>query len=882
MLSASGRRVYRTLMRLLPRDLRARFGRDMEELLAHRLERADGSALRTIVVWGRAVVDVVTHAVSCRFEERERGVWKMTGWLDDLRSGVRSLGASPGFALAAVLTLALGIGASTSTFSVVHAVLLEELPFEDPERLVFVWPEVNANKAMALMAEERMGSLESVSGLSVWTLTLTGVGEPQELRALKVQPGYFRILGVAPALGRTFEPDADLPGRAGVVVLSHDFWVRAFGADPSVVGRSVELGGADYDRRRIVGVMPPGVEELWEEVDVWIPLEGDPALSLQDDDTWYVNERIARLAPGATLEQANAEVRDYAREVWAELPGIIAEDDAAAASVRPVRDYLTRDVRAAVWSALAAVGLVLLIGCFNVANLLLARGEARAPDLAVRAALGAGRGRLTRMLLTESGLIGLLGGLGGMVLAYLLVDVIARQAPPTVPGIDGVGVNAAVLAYALGVTALSILAAGLAPALRAGRVRATAALGGGSRGAAGRTVGRISGALVASQITLAVVVTVGSGLMLRSLSTMLAVDTGIDAERVLAFRPAPPSGRYPDGLASRAYFDEVQERVAALPGVGAVGGISLIPGRASNWSFPTFPEGYTPSEGSPTPSVNFRAVRGSYFEVAGIPLVRGRPLQASDAAEAEPVVVVNRRFVERFWPGEDAIGKVVRLFSPGATPYRVVGVAADVHQFGQAVEPYPEMYFAHAQVPWDQMPMWLMAKVPSGDPERLSRAVREAVREIDPSVPVTDVVALGDILDESTRTTRFLTWLLSSFGLLALFLCAIGVFGVTAYTSGRRKPEFGVRLALGSSRADVVQKGISRTFGPVASGLGAGVLAAGASSRVLDSALFGIDRYDVPTFVTVVGVLAATALAAAAIPAWRASRVDPVTVLGSD
>lgn len=868
--------------------MRLRYGADMEEIFRRRLTEAGRSPLARGAVWARAVMDVLVQAVTVRLDDLEglddleRGVWTMGSMGQDLRSSFRGLLKSPGFTSAAVLTLALGIGASTATFSVVHSVLLEKLPFQEPERLVFVWPEVNANKTMALRAEERMPSLEAVSGLSVWTLTLTDVGEPRELRGLKVQPGYFDLLGVSPELGRAFEPDADLPGQAGVVVLSHDLWVRAFGSDPGIVGRMIDLGGADYDRRRVVGVMPAGVDDLWEEVDVWIPLEGDRTLGLAEDDSWYVNERIARLAPGATLERANAEVRDYAREVQREIPDNLSEEDVEAATVQPVRDYLTRDVRAAIWVALAAVGLVLLIGCFNVANLLLARGDGRARDLAVRAALGAGRTRLTRMLMVEAGLIGLLGGAAGIGLAHGLVGLIAARAPRTVPGIQGVSVNGSVLLFALGATALSIAAAGLMPAVRVGRVRATASLTGASRSASGRSSGRITPLLVGGQIALAVVVTVGSGLMLRSLSTLLAVDPGIDGEGVLAFKPTPPAGRYPDGLASRTFFDRVAERVAALPEVSAVGGIHLIPGRTSNWSFPTHPEGYVQPAGAPTATVNFRAVRGDYFGLTRIPLLTGRSLDERDGADGEPVVVVNQSFVDRFWPGEEALGKTLRIFSPQGTPYRVVGVVADVHQFGPAIEPMPEMYFSHDQVPWNQMPMYLLARVRTGDPEALAPAVREAVWEIDADVPVTSIDHLADILDESTRTTRFLTGLLSSFGLLALLLCAVGVFGVTAYTSGRRMPEFGVRLALGSSRRGVVMTGLSKSVRPVVAGLVVGMAGAASSAGALRSVLYGIEPYDVPTFTGVAILLAVTAAAAAAIPAWRASRVDPVRVLGSD
>ena len=862
--------------------MRRRYGADMEEIFRHRLSEAGGSRMARSGVWLRAVVDVVGQAMALRMERLEREVWTMGSVAQDLRSSLRGLLKSPGFTAAAVLTLALGIGASTATFSVVHSVLLEELPFEEPQRLVFVWPEVNANKAMALRAEEEMPSLTSVSGMSTWTLTLTGEGEPRELLGLKVEPEYFEILGVSPQLGRTFGPDAHLPGQAGVVVLSHDLWVAAFGADPSVVGRLVDLGGADYEQRSVVGVMPPGVDELWEEVDVWIPLEGDPALGLREDDSWYVNARIARLAPGATLEQANDEVRRHAAEVQRQIPDNLSEEDVAAATVQPLRQYLTRDVRAAIWVALGAVGLVLLIGCFNVANLLLARGDARSRDLAVRAALGAGRTRLTRMLLLEAGLIGAAGGVGGIGLAYGLSGLIARRAPPTLPGIQEASVNGAVLLFALVATAASVAAAGLAPSVRLGRVRATASLTGSSRSASGRSSGRVTPLLVGTQIALAVVVTVGSGLMLRSLSTLLAVDPGIDGEGVLAFKPTPPAGRYPDGLAFHAFFDRVSERVAALPEVSSVGGIHLIPGRSSNWSFPTHPEGYVQPAGTPIPSVNFRAVRGDYFDVVDMRLVTGRVLDATDRADDEPVVVVNERFVERFWPGEEAVGKTLRIFSAQGVAYRVVGVVGDVRQYGPALEPDPEMYFSHAQVPWDQMPMWILARVHSGDPESLAAAVREAVWEIDPEVPLTSIGHLVDILDESTRTTRFLTGLLSSFGILALLLCAVGVFGVTAYTSGRRRPEFGVRLALGSSRGQVVLSGLSRTIGPVMVGLAVGLAAAVSSAGALGSVLYGIEPYDPPTFIGVAALLIMMAAVAAVVPAWRASRVDPVTVLGSD
>ena len=881
-------RLYRLLLRALPGDMRQRFGPEMEELLRTRLAEA-GSAPSRARVWLRAIADVGVQAVgmgaqavALRLGTREEEGWTMSTLSQDVRYGARSVLGAPGVALIAILTLGLGIGASTATFSVVHAVLLDELPFEEPDRLVFVWPEVNANKAMTLMAAERVPSLEAVAGMAGWTLTLTGAGEPREIDALVVSAGYFDLLGVRPALGRGFRPNEDLPGEAGVVILSHELWVSAYGADTGVLDRTIELGGAEYDRRRVIGVTPPASGGLWRDVDVWIPLEGDPALGLANDDTWFVNDRIARLAPGATPERATTEVRAYAAEVARALPNRFAPDDVTGATVRPARAYLAREVSAAVWVALGAVSLVLLIGCFNVANLLLARGDARARDLAVRAALGAGRLRITRMLLTEAAVLGLAGGAVGVLAASALVRVIVALAPESFPGIESVALNPSVLVFGIGATVLATLGAGLVPAFRVGRARATAALGGGVRGADARAGGRLTPFLVGTQIALAVVVTVGSGLMLRSLSTLLAVDPGIDGEGVLTFKPTPPAGRYPDGEAFQGYYAQVVGRVALLPDVESAGAIHLLPGTTSNWSFPTYPEGYEVEEGMPRPSVNFRAVRGAYFETTRIGVVSGRGVGDTDRADDEPVVAVNEAFVRTFWPGEQAVGKTLTFFSASGTQYRVVGVIADVHQHGREIEPLPEMYFSHQQVPWNQMSMWIMARVRSGDPLALARSVEEAVWAVDPDVPIAGMADLSEVLGESTRTARFLTVLLASFGGLALGLSAVGVFGVASYTSGRRRPEFGVRLALGSSRALVVRAAVTKSLGPVVIGLATGLAAAAAASGLLTSALFGVRPLDPITFAAVTVLLGGVGVLASAIPAWRASRVDPVSVLSSD
>ncbi|NNL29510.1 MAG: FtsX-like permease family protein, partial [Gemmatimonadetes bacterium] len=468
------------------------------------------------------------------------------------------------------------------------------------------------------------------------------------------------------------------------------------------------------------------------------------------------------------------------------------------------------------------------------------------------------------------------------LLAHRLVQLVAAVGPSELPGIGDVGLNGPVIAYALLVTTIAVLVAGLAPAFRVARGGTTAGLRGTARGSRGHPLGPVTSVLVGSQVALAVMVAVGSGLMLRSLDGLMAVDPGIEGDRVLAFRPTPPQNRYPDPESYRDYYSQVIERVSALPGVDAVGGINLMPGRLDNWSFPTHPEGYVVPAGAPTPVANFRAVRSGYFQATGIPVLTGRAISGADRSNAEPVVLVNETFVETFWPGEDPLGKTLSIFSASGTSYQVVGLVADTRQHGPRRETQPEMYFSDLQIPWDALSLWIVARVRDDDPMALAQAVRETVWEIDPDVPISGVSRLAEVLNETTATTRFMTWLLTAFGALALALCAIGVFGVTAYSSGRRKAEFGVRLALGASRVGVVASAVSRSLGPILIGLLLGTVGAVSTTDYLASSLYGIEPRDPVTFAAVVVVMAAVGLLAAAVPAWRASRVDPVRVLGSE
>ena len=878
----AGAGAYRALLRLLPAAIRSRFGRDMEEVFLMRLAEAR-SPVGKAWVWVRAAVDVA--AVGARegwmlLTMTTRGTGGgMDGWMQDLRYAVRTLVRSSALGLLVVGTLALGVGTSTATFSVVNGVMLKPLPYAEPDRLVAVWPEQNFNAAMVRDLLAAAPALEAATGISGWGFTLTGEGEPLEVDGARVSPGHFRVLGVRPALGRDFTEEEGLPGSDAVAVISHGLWVRAFGADPAVIGRTIDLATNDSPRRTIVGVLPAEFRPVHGTPEVWIPLVLEPARSIAADSTWYVNDRVGRLAPGATVEQASEQVRAFARDVHALMDQAIEASTVEVAGVRPLRSELAGDLGRVLWVALGAVSLVLLIACTNVANLLLARGEARQADLAVRAALGAGRERVVRLLLVESGLLGLIGGGLGIALSFALVRGAVRLAPSDFPRLGEIGVDGAVLAYGLAATAAATVLAGLVPAMRVSRSNTPASLGGSGRSASARRSSRLATTLVGAEVALAMVVVIGSGLMLRSLHSMTSEDPGLDGEGVLVLRPSPPEGRYPSGQAFHAYYDQVLERVRALPAVERASAIHLLPGTRGNWNFPTFIEGVEIVPGQVIPAVNFRMVWPEYFETVGVSVLQGRGLARTDDGDAELSVVVNQAFVERFWPGEDPLGRELRLFSTEAAPYRVVGVVQDMRQHGLAREPMPEMYFAHAQYRIG-MSFWVVARV-RGNEAPLAQAaeIRAAVWSVDPDVPIGGVDELARVMHSTAATTRFVTVVLGAFGALALLLSAVGVFGVTAYGVGRRIPEFGVRVALGASRGDVVRSALAGSLWAVTLGLGAGVLAASFATDALAAALYEIEPSDPATFVGVAGLLLVVAVVAALVPAWRAGRVDPVRAL---
>lgn len=874
--------AYRLLLRLFPRAFRDRFAADMEAVFAERLRDAGRSRRARWGVWVPGVSDVVTQAFaeliahSRPFPARRLIVESM---IQDVRFAVRGLARSRGFAAVAIATLALGVGANAAVFSVVNALLLRPLPYSQPERLVSVWPETVFNRPLVDRVAESVPALESMSGVSEFNLTASGDGEPEEVAALFVSPNHFDVLGVRPLFGRGFAPEEGEPGQGDVVVLSHDFWQARYGGDPSILGRRIQLSGPAHETHEVIGVMGRGHRPVVGDPAAWVPQERPQGFTVATDYAWWVSLRIGRLAPGFTREQAQAQLRAVTPELRAEVPQTINEDEAHFASVVSLRDAAAGPLRGALWMLLGAVGLVLLIACMNLANLLLARGEGRAQELALRRALGAGGTRLARQLLTEALVLALAGGAAGLLVAHLLLGVIVAQAPPDLAEIGAVRLDGAVLTFALLVSCGAALVFGAVPAMRARRSEDGAIVRQGAKGSVGIAGhGFVSKALVAAEVGLAVVLVVGSGLMLRTLDRLHRVDPGFRAEGVLVLRPNPSAARHPGGIGYQRFYADVLERVRELPDVESAAGIQIRPVTTDQWTYPVFPDDHVVPAGASPPSHHFRLVTPGYFETLRIPSLAGRTVEEADHAEAPAVLVINRAFAERYWPGRDPIGKEVRFFAEAGVARRIVGVVGDVRQRALDLPPEPEMYIPHSQVPW-QVSLWLMVRARDGDAARLAPLVREAVWSIDRETPVAQMEPLANVVGRSAALTRFLTLALGFFGFLALVLGAIGVYGVTAYTVARRLPEFGVRLVLGATPRDVLGSALARGSIPVAIGIVLGTIAALSLTTVLRSRLFEVGPRDPVTFVAVIGLLAVVALAALLLPALRATRADPIAAL---
>ena len=793
----------------------------------------------------------------------------------DIRYAARTLGRTPGFTAVAVLTIALGIGANTAIFSVVHGVILKSLPFADPDRIVRIDPDQVFNMEMLDRLIERNRAFTAVSAYFGTAFTLTGVERPEEFRGALVDTDYFTTLGVQPAIGRNFITEEKQPGAERVVIISHGFWERRFGSDPQIVGRAISLGG---ERHAIIGVMPAGYRSIGRDWEAWVPSIFDPG---EDAYTGRFSWRaIGRLGPGVTLAQARDDVVRLLAEMHAEKPDYYEAERVRGADVIPLRDDLIGGIRPTLLVLLGAAAAVLLVACTNVANMLLARAGTREREIAIRTALGAGRGRLLGQLLTESALLGILGGAAGVLAAVWTESLLLGILPASVPRAAEIGIDGPEILFALGLALVSVVVFGLVPALRTTNPNLQSSLKSGSRGGADTAARHsLNRTLIGAEVALSVILVIGAGLMLKSLWRVLQVDPGFDAPRVVTMRLSPPADRYPDTPQLTAYYHEVIERVRRVPGVEAAGGINILPMTNRRTSVDYSTEARPVAPGTAAPYASYRIVMPGYFQAMGIPLLKGRLLGDSDDSRAPAAGLINEAMARREWPNENPVGRGIRD-PAGEAWFTVVGVVGDVPARQLSQPPEPEMYRPFAQETRTAV-LHLNARVPSGRTDLIDE-VQRAAWAVDGEVPISEVNVMDQVIDQSLAGSRFFAFLLSAFAGLALALGAIGVYGVGSYTVSRLTGEIGIRMALGAAPGRMLRFVIGREMIPVGVGLGVGVVAALLSTRVLASFLFEVTTTDPMTFIGVSLVLLLVALLAIYVPALRAARVDPLTALRSE
>ncbi|HSD29527.1 MAG TPA: ABC transporter permease [Vicinamibacteria bacterium] len=798
----------------------------------------------------------------------------------DASHALRRLRQAPGFTLVAVATLALGIGATSAIFSVVNAVLLRPLPVPEPDRLVRVAQTWKGRPAVYspqnfLDVEAQATSFSGMAAIDTNGVTLTGQGTATRLEGASVSASFFDVLRVRPLRGRGFLAGENEPGRTRVAVLGYPLWRDRFGADPGVVGRTVSLNRQAYV---LVGVAPPGFRYP-EETEIWTPMEYDQRFRSNSRGAWYLS-LVGRLREGATVEGARQEVSTIADRLARAYP---ADNEGVGGTVIPLLDATVGESRRALLVLLGAVGLVLLVACVNVANLLLARIATRETELALRSALGAGRGRLVRQLLTESLVLAVLGGGAGLLLSVAIVDGLLALQPQGVPRLDEVSVNRAVVGFAAALSLLTTVLFGAFPALQTSRRSSAQALRQGSRGILTGRRGGLRGGLVVGQIALALVLVTGSALLLRSFARLRSVDPGFRTENALAFRVSLPDSAYSDDARLLSFHDELQRRLGALPGVSSVGAVVGLPltGRQFTISFTV--DGRPEVPPAQQPSLEVRIATPAYFRTIGIPVKRGRGFTADDGPEAPQVVLLSESAVRRFFADEEPIGKTIRLGlargrgrKAGGT---VVGIVGDVKELGLGAESPPEIYVPYAQFPIQSMEVVLRTDAAA---RSLAAVAERVVHGLDPELPVARVATLDEVLARSVSEPRFYAVLLGSFAGTALFLAALGLFGVTSYSVTQRTRELAVRIALGARREELLRMVLREALLLAGAGVAAGLAGALLLSRVLSTMLYSLSPRDPLTLGGVALLLLATTLLAGYLPARRATRVDPAIALRAE
>jgi putative ABC transport system permease protein len=873
-----GRRFFRALLRVLPFDFRADYGREIERAFDE--ERLDAPG-----VTGRVRVWAANVAALLAIGPREH----MHQLRQDIAYALRGMRRNPGFVTVAIITLALGTGVNTAIFSIVHAVLLAPLPYTEPDRLVMVSNRVDGNPRLALSDPEYLDYSEQsrsldIAAMSPGFVTLSGgSGDPQRVPSVAVSINTFAVLGRQPALGRGFVI-GDAQTESASVILSEAIWRERFGSDTSLIGRSVNVQGRP---RTVVGILPP---DFVMPVNLIASAPAAVVLPAALDGAAARNQRgghylagIARLRAGVSIAQASSEMDAIVARLVRQYPdqhnqghfGIV---------VSPLREELVGESRPVLLVLAVAVGVVLLLACANVANLMLARGETRRCELAVRTALGASRFRMARQLLTEALLLAITATLVGLAVARWALDVVIAIGPDALPRISQVSMNPIVLSFAGGLALLTTVLFAVLPSLQLSRTQAGETLREGGRGSSSR-VG-VRRALVVCQVSLAVVLLVAAGLLLKSFSRVMSVPGGFDADGVLTARVAAPSTRYPGLPEVSGFFTRLNEQLAGVPGVIVVGASSGLPLAVSSgdWSFDI--EGRSRVNGRRPGAADWYVVTPGYFEALRIGVVRGRTPAPSDTSSSTPVIFINETAARGIFPGEDPVGKHVMLSRSRGfeQPWRTIaGVVADVRQRGLDRPSPPEMYIPHTQFlhfsPGQQarsMSVVMRSELPA---DRLVSSVRGELRRLDPEIPLADARPMTDVLALSVADRKLNVLLLSAFAVVAIVLATVGTYGVMAYDVLQRRREIGIRVALGASRRSVLGLVLAQGLTLVAIGAAIGLTASAMVTRSMAPMLFEVGPRDLPVFASVAVLLAATGILATYVPAWRATRVDPLVAL---
>ena len=903
----------------LPRKLRDRlfallrkddFERELDEELRYHLEKETEKNIRAGLSPEealRAARREFGHMESTKESVRdETGVRSAEELVRDVQYGLRTLRRSPGFAAAVVLTLALGIGANTAIFTVVHSVLLRPLPYRDADQLALIWGRMSATEvakapwsgADLLDFRDRSEAFEEFAGASGFNSTLTGDFDALPIRVGFATVNFFDVLGVAPVAGRMFEesdylglnpeelfgPDATPP--TGVAVLSHELWMRQFGGDHSIIGQTMQVNAAPVE---IIGVAPAGFRlylpadaAMPKEIDVWSAIPMD--FSAQSRDQQWLTI-VGRLAPFASFDVAQSEMHAIAAQLRQENQ--FHENVGMEVDVLPMQADVVGHAKPVLLALLGAVGFVLLIACANVGNLLLVRGQSRAREMAIRTALGGRRARLVRQMLTESAILALLGGIAGLGLAWFGVDILLALRPENLPRVDEIGMNSSVLAFAAGTTLLAAFLFGLIPALQASRPDVIDSLR--ERGTSiGRRMRRVHNGLVVTEVALSLVLLVGAGLMLRTFVELSGIRPGFDPDDALTVNVTVPFFKYQGDGERAALHDRLRARIEALPGVKAVGAVTPLPLAGGGqfwfgpWALTEDEEEWSRNE------ADYRPALQGVFEAMGTRLLAGRPiLEADNRPDASPVVVVDEKMAERAWPGENAIGEQILIMRPnpgGENQWErywaeVVGIVEHVRYDDLRADGREIIYIPHANWTFADLNYVIRTSV---DPASLGASVRTIIREADPDIPASTVRPLGDYVSEALAPTRFAMILIWVFAGVALFLSAVGLYGVISYSVRQRTHEIGVRMALGAERPRILRLVLGQGLTLTGAGLLVGLAGAAGLARLISSLLFGVSATDPVTYGLIALLLAAVAILACYVPAARATRVDPLLALRAD